>query len=159
MKSKLPTLFIAAGLALATGCASRGGLSGAPQEIHLYGVPVTLNLDEKAGPDGFAVRLYASRADRARGLAVNSGAIEIMVFDGIARDNFSTREPLKTWRFTPKELPMHEAETSLGMGYRFVLRWDEKAPTRDHITVLARYVPKSGPPVYSAPSAISARLK
>ena len=156
---KFRVIITALGLAFGAGCATTGRVSGAPQEIHLYGVPVTLNLDDKPGPDGFAVRVYASRADRARGLAVNSGAIEFLAYDGIANDSFSGREPLKTWRFTTKELPAHEAQTSLGMGYRFVLRWDENKPARDHITVLARYVPKSGPPVYSAPSAISSRLK
>lgn len=156
---KLGACILALGVALAAGCATVGRVGGAPQEIHLYGVPVTLNLDDKPGPDGFAVRLYASRSDRARGLAVNSGAIEILAFDGIANDGFSERQPLKTWRFTTKELPAHEAQTSLGMGYRFVLRWEENKPTRDHITVLARYVPDSGRPVFSAPSAISSRLK
>ena len=156
---KLGAIIAALGLALATGCATKGRVSGTPQEIHLYGVPVTLNLDDKPGPDGFAVRVYASRAERARGIAVSSGAIEILAFDGVANDSFSEREPLKIWRFTTKELPAHEAQTSLGMGYRFVLRWDQNKPARDHITVLARYVPKSGRPVYSAPSAISARLK
>lgn len=148
-------------LACAAGCASGGarlGGGGQPQEIHLYGVPVTLNLDGVPGPDGFSVRVYASRSDRAKGIKVASGAIEILMFDGVTRELNETNV-MKSWRFSPTELPAHEMETSLGHGYRFVLRWEDKKPARENITVLARYLPKSGPAVYSAPSSISARLK
>lgn len=156
---KAEVWILAASLACAAGCASaRGRLGGQPQEIHLYGVPASLNLDGVPGPDGFSVRIYASRSDRAKGLVVNSGAIEILMFDGVTRE-FSETNVLKNWRFTPKELPAHEMQTSLGHGYQFVLRWEDKKPARENITVLARYLPKSGPPVYSAPSSISARLK
>jgi hypothetical protein len=155
-----PVVFIlAAFVAWVVGCATSGGRAGGqPQEIHLYGVPATLNLDGAPGPDGFSVRIYASRSDRAKGLVVNSGAIEVLMFDGVTRE-FNETNILKSWRFTPKELPEHEMETSLGHGYQFVLRWEDKKPAHENITVLARYLPKSGAPVYSAPSSISARLK
>jgi hypothetical protein len=128
-------------------------------EVHLFGLPVTLNFDAKPGPDGFAVRIFVTKGGGAKGSTIQSGNLEVMMFDGVVGvDEIVTKEPNQTWKFTAGQLAPLREQTSLGNGYRFALRW-ENPPTRGHITVVARYVPPKGNPVYSSPSTITATMK
>jgi hypothetical protein len=116
-------------------------------------------MDSKPGPDGFAVRVFATKDGGAKGALIQSGALEVLMFDGVLTGNHVlAAEPKQVWKFTPRELgPLHE-QTSLGHGYRFALRWEEP-PAHGHITVVARYVPQKGEPIFSAPSTITASVK
>jgi len=148
-----------AALCLAACATTSGGGGERVDEVHVFGLPMTLNLDGKPGADGFAVRVFVTKGGGAKGSTVQSGNLEVMMFDGvIGPEEVAAKEPNQVWKFTPRELtPLHE-QTSLGDAYRFTLRWD-KPPTRGHITVVARYVPTKGAPVHSAPSTIGARMK
>jgi hypothetical protein len=144
---------------LFAGCATLSGGGGAIDEVHLFGLPVTVNLDGIPGADGFAVRVYANKNGDAKGATINAGILEVLMFDGIVRtDDLMANQPTQSWKFGPKQLANFKDKTSLGMSYRFALRW-QKAPTRGHITVVARYVSAKGELVYSAPSTISSASK
>ena len=148
-----------AALCLAACGTMSGGRSERVDEVHLFGLPVTLNFDGKPGADGFAVRVFVTKGGGAKGSTIQSGALEVLMFDGVVgADAIATKEPKQIWKFTPKQLAPLREQTSLGDGYRFALRWSE-APTHGHITVLARYVPMNGEPVFSSPSTITATAK
>jgi hypothetical protein len=156
IKSVLSGISLAIAFVLA-GCAtSSGGRGGEVTELHLFGLPVTLNLDAKPGADGFAVRVYATKNGGAKGAEVTTGSLEIQMFDGVVgMAELIAQTPQQTWKFNARELARYEEQTSLGHGYKFALRWDQM-PKRKHITVLARYVSPKGEPIYSSPSTITA---
>ena len=141
------------------GCATLSGQGERVDGVHVFGLPITLNLDGKPGADGFAVRVFTTKGGAAKGSTIDSGALEVMMVDGvIGGDEVAAREPTQVWKFTPRQLTPLREKTSLGDSYRFTLRWD-KMPTRGHVTVVARYVSEKGGPVYSSPSTIPATIK
>jgi hypothetical protein len=144
----------------AGGCATfPGGGGDRFAEVHLFGLPVTLNLDNRPGADGFAARVYAVKLGGTKGATIQNGKVEVLMFDGVASvDDVFAKTPAQTWTFTPRQLNAVGEKSTLGQGYRFVLRWNE-APKRGHITIVARYVPEKGEAVYSSPSTISASAK
>lgn len=128
------------GLSLVTGCAGLGP-GGRITELHLFGVPVALNLGSKSGPDGVGLRLYASAADVARGIPIRDGVLEILMFDGTVGEAYARSEkPLKTWTFTSGQLSAFAGTSSLGVGYQFPLRWGAEVPRQPVVTVIARHV-------------------
>jgi hypothetical protein len=152
-------LVVVAALFLA-GC---GTLSGRRSEgvdaLHVFGLPVTINMDTRPGADGFAVRVFVTKSGGAKGTTINNGSIEVLMFDGvIGADEIQTKQPKQLWKFTSKQLSPMREQTSLGNAYRFALRWDEP-PQHGHITVLARYITERGQPVYSSPSSITASTR
>jgi hypothetical protein len=135
---------------------SRFGRSSAINEIHLFGVPMALNFDATPEPDGIGVRIYASNQKRARGLPITSGTLELMMFEGpLQEDEVRTATPRRVWSFPAADLKGLAIQTSIGIGYRFALRWDDAKPTGTRITVIARYRPTQGEAIFSTPSAIS----
>ena len=148
-----------AALCLAACGTMSGGGGDRVDEVHLFGLPVTLNFDGKPGADGFAVRVFVTKGGGAKGATIQSGNLEVLMFDGVVgADEIATKEPKEIWKFTPRQLTPLREQTSLGVGYRFALRWND-LPTHGHITVLARYIPLKGEPVYSSPSTITATAK
>ncbi len=147
---------ICAGWALLAGCASNGGKQSASaiQSLHLFSVPVAVNLDSDPGPDGFAVRLFAKGSKSSKGVAIPNGTVEIQMFDGISQ-NRTNSLPLRTWSFSGSELKKHEGRSAVGLGYRFTLRWEEARPTQSRFSIQAHYVPSSGKAVSSAPSSVT----
>jgi hypothetical protein len=156
MRGLICSLFFGAML----GCATMSGGGGEnAQALHLFGMPATVNLDGKAGPDGFGVRIYANRPGDAKGAAIKRGAVEVLMFDGVVTaEEIAAKEPLQTWKFTPRQLEDLSEKSALGEGYRLTLRWTQ-APQRGHITVIARYLPTKGEAIYSSPSTIVSASK
>ena len=147
---------------LMMGCASRGAADKAPavQSLHLFSVPQAVNLDDEPGPDGFAVRLFARGPKSSKGVAFPNGALEIAMFDGLVSETSgSTNRPLRTWEFTGSELKQHAGQSAVGTGYRFTLRWMDARPAGSRISIVARYLPPSGPPISSAPSTVAIGAK
>ena len=142
------------------GCGTfSGGRGEGVNAVHVFGLPVTINMDTRPGPDGFAVRVFVTKGGGAKGTTINSGSVEVLMFDGVVSiDEISTKQPKQLWKFNPKQLGAMREQTSLGNAYRFTLRWDEP-PKHGHITVLARFVPERGQPVYSSPSSITASMR
>jgi hypothetical protein len=154
MKQTLFSVLLAFALA---GCAATsGGRGGRVDEVHLFGLPVTVNMDGKPGPDGFAIRVFVTQRNQSKGSPLNNGDLEIMMFDGVlSAAEVLEQTPLQSWKFTSRQISPNREITSLGTGYRFALRWDT-APKRGYITVVARCIPPAGDPVYSSPSTIAA---
>ena len=119
-------------------------------------MPLALNLDDVPGLDGFAVRVFYSRSTRAHGIPITSGTLEILMFDGAPVGTTAAFPvPLRIWPFTAEQLKQFSTRTSLGVGYQLVLCWGDSQPTGDHLTVVARYRPSTGPALLSPPSSIS----
>ncbi len=139
---------------VAAGCATGGGAM--VQSLHIFTVPVAVNMDGQPGPDGFSVRMYARGTKSSKGMALSSGTVEILMFDGaLAEGQPLPPTPMRTWRFTGAELKNHAGKSAVGDGYRFTLRWDEARPTQGRISVAARYLPPSGAAVMAAPSSVT----
>ncbi len=147
------------GLSLLTGCAAihgAGGGRGDIGEIHLFGVPVALNLDSKPGPDGIGVRVFMTPAGRARGTEMHEGRLDVLMFDGVVTEtDFTRTPPLKVWSFTAQQLAPVVGSSALGIGYQLALNWGQSRPHVTSVTVVARYHPPSGPDLFSTPNSIS----
>jgi hypothetical protein len=140
------------------GCAS-GQKGRRVESVHLFGLPTTVNLDGQPGSDGFIIRIFVTQAGSAKGARVSEGAIETLMFDGvIGEEEILTKPPAQSWKFPASELAQFSERTQLGEAYRLALRWNQP-PQRGHLTVVARYVPEKGAPIYSAPSTITASAR
>ena len=151
-------LALGLGVMLMTGCASSRNSDKAPavQSLHLFSVPQAVNLDDEPGPDGFAVRLFARGPKSSKGVVFPNGTLEIAMFEGlVSGTSGSTNKPLRTWEFTGGELKKHAGLSAVGTGYRFTLRWTDARPTGNRISIVARYLPPSGPAISSAPSSVT----
>jgi hypothetical protein len=154
--NNLPALLLSC---LVAGCATVPSGPGV-EEVHLFGVPSALNLDSLPGPDGVGVRIYASTATVAKGLPIRSGVLEVLMFDSPAQAaEPASNKPRHVWSFTPGQLKQVAGETSMGLGYRMALPWGTDKPAGHSVTVIARYLPRNGKPIYSAPSTIALTLK
>ena len=161
-----PALVLPLGAALigsllfGAGCATDAGGGRGIDSLHLFSVPVALDLDGLAGPDGFSVTLYASAATQARGIHITRGAMEILMFDGALESAVKTNAaPRRVWTFTPAELKKFAIKTSLGTGYRFTPRWGDTPPLASRVTIVARLVSPRQPSVQSAPTTIAVTAK
>lgn len=131
-----------------------GGVSEV-EELHLLGVPVALKTSRTGPAEGFAVRVFASSRRTAKGMTIRQGTLDILMFDGaLAGADPRTMQPVRVWTYPAARLGAHASESALGVGYQFVLSWEGAAPAKNRVTILARYTPPQGPPVFSAPSAI-----
>jgi hypothetical protein len=128
------------------------------RELHLFGVPVAVNLDQDPDPDGFAVTVYAANGRAASGLPIKKGRLEIALYDGGKVKISPEHQPLRVWTYDSAALKAHVARSSIGWGYRFAPIW-ETHPTRDRFTVVVRYVAPTGEIIASSPSVISMRLQ
>jgi hypothetical protein len=159
MRRTLATALAALALAL-QGCVSSDSSRSDINEVHLFGLPVGINLDNVPGADAFSIRVYASTAQQPKGVVIRQGTLDIVLFDGTFAPNQPiTGTPLRVWSFSPQQLKALANENRLGTGYEFTLPWAGTPPTRSRVTVLARYRPKSGNPVVSGPSAISLSVR
>ncbi len=143
-------------LLVATGCATGARGTRGGDSLHVFTVPVALDLDGTPGPDAFGLTLYASAGDAAKGIPVTTGVIEIQMYDGaLPMDGSAGTPPLRVWTFTTADLKKLAVKTSLGTGYRFTVRWNETPPRQGRITVVVRHVPERGPAIQSVPTVIA----
>lgn len=124
-------------------------------EVHVITAPVGLNLDQIPGVDGFSMKLYANNASNPKTVAIESGAIDILMYQGTFYGRTNPPEPAKVWHFEAAELKRQQIETSLGVGYDFVLLWGTNRPTQRLITVQAKYSDPQGRAVFSPPSSVT----
>src|SRR5687768_10346538 len=113
------SLSVLAAVLLAAGCGTlSGGRNEGVDAVHVFGLPVTINMDTRPGPDGFAVRVFVTKNGGAKGATINNGSIEILMFDGAMKiDDLTTQEPKQSWKFNAKQLAAMREQTSLGMAY------------------------------------------
>lgn len=148
-------------LLIAGGCATGAGDRGeALAELHLFGLPVALNLDGKPGPDGIGVRVYASAAGLAKGVPISRGTLEVLMFDGVVPESeVQSKPPRHSWTLPAAALKPFASDTSIGTGYQLALRWDQDAPRTSVVTVMARYHSPDGADLQSAANTVSVALK
>jgi hypothetical protein len=162
-----PGLFAIFALCLLSACVSGQKKAARPQaevpgdvvEVHLMTSPIGLNLDNTPGPDGFEAKIFFNDGRNPKPVPVRKGALEILMFDGTLRAGGEGVQPLKTWRFSMEELAALEFKSKIGTGYNFTLAWGENKPTRQNISVAARYIPSAGEPIFSAPSTVTVGVK
>src|SRR5678815_522732 len=105
--------------ALCIAACATGGRGEHVDEVHLFGLPITLNLDGKPGADGFAVRVFVTKNGGAKGATVENGNLEVLMFDGVVgSDEIAAKEPNQVWKFTPRQLSQLREQASLGNSYR-----------------------------------------
>ena len=145
------------------GCSAGVLGGGGIDSLHVFGVPVALDLDGLPGPDGLGVTIYASASSVAKGVAIGSGRLEVLMFDedGSTRGTASKESlsPRHVWKLTPADLKRHSIKTSLGVGYRLTPGWGDTPPRRTWVTVVVRYVPSHGDPIESSPVTIAVTTK
>jgi len=103
------------GLLLGTfiGCATSTDAN--VRELHLFGVPVAINLDQNPGPDGFAVRVYASNGRAASGIPIRTGRLELALYDGAKPNGVpESQPPLRVWTYDVAALKAHAGKSSIG---------------------------------------------
>lgn len=144
--------------AVLLGCSTQSGVgrsSGPIGELHMFGVPVALEMNGLPGPDGIGVRVYASARGMARGLPIRQGTLDILMFEGAVDAGLIRTLPAQqVWSFSPEQLQELSAVTSLGMGYQLGLRWEKTPPREPVVTVVARYRSLDGKIVYSSADTI-----
>jgi hypothetical protein len=151
---------VGAAAVLAAGCATGPGRANGIDALHVFSVPVALDLDGLPGPDGFGLTLYASAATVAKGIPITTGRTEILMFDGALESDAKTNAaPRRVWSFTPADLKSYAIKTSLGTGYRLTPRWGDTPPLGNRITIVARFVPSRQTSVQSAPTTITVIAK
>lgn len=143
-------------LALLAGC---GVLSGGPDPVAqvdqvnlMVPVQAAVSLSGQGGPDGLLAAVLFTRDDHPKPLAV-SGTLTLMMFDGrVNVEQITSSKPAHQWSFTASELSRMLGTNEYGMyTYRLVLPWGPTPPRNTIITLVAKYIPPQGPPVYSAP--------
>lgn len=129
-------------------------------EINLLAMPVAINLDSVPGVDGFAIRVYAVDPSRPKTQPVESGTLEILMYDGLLKEVLPEIGQYRhVWSFTAQQLKACVFTSAIGTGYRFTLNWGTDQPRDDKITIAVRYRPAQGPAIYSAPSSITVPVK
>jgi len=121
----------------------------------MLAVPIALNLDSLPGPDSVAVKIYAGNLREAKPVPITSGVIELLMFDGVLRNSNSTPRALHTSTITADQLKRYQFNASNVIDYELTASSTTNKPAAAKATLISRYVPESGPAVYSAPSTIS----
>jgi hypothetical protein len=129
-------------------------------EINLLAAPVALNFDQTPGPDGFIVKVYAASARQPKPVPIESGKIEVMMFDGSPDlHGAGLGRPLRVWNFTAEDLKPFEIHTSIGIGYQLAPLWGDAKPTGNKVSVIVRYTSPKGATITSAPSIIGVGVR
>ena len=57
-------------------------VAGTLEQIHMLTSPFAVNMDGMPGPDGIAAKVYAGSESQPRFFPIESGTLEILMFDG-----------------------------------------------------------------------------
>lgn len=149
-------------LALLFGCVTEKpastastAVNGPITQLTLLAAPVALNLDGLPGTESMLVKVYAGTAQSSKLVPITSGALDLIAFEGVLKKSTNPPQPFKTWTFTASELRRRQFKASIGTGYEITAAWPGLKPNADRITIIARYQPATGRPVYSSASTIS----
>lgn len=159
------SLVIAVALAALAGCgppnAQWGGQSpprpaDIVDRIEILSLPVAINLDNVQGADGVRLQVYLFQYAQAEPVTA-AGTLEFLLFDRkLGSGEAYAAEPFHAWSFQGETLAKYLARSMIGWNYSVELRWgDDKRPASATVTVLVRYTPPAGQPVYSSPVMIS----
>lgn len=124
-------------------------------ELNVLTAPVGLDLDGRPGIDGFSVKVFGNIATNPKPVPIRSGTLEILMFDGTLYGRTNVPPPLCTWIFSAEQLRSHEFTARIGTGYEFSLVWGTNIPTRNLISVGARYTSAQGKILTSSLSSVT----
>ena len=124
-------------------------------QLNVITVPVALDLDGKAGPDGIAVKLYANNSRNPKAARIREGTVEFVMFDGTFHGRTNPPPILHTFTYIAPQLRLHEFNSKIGWGYDFSLRWGTNLPTQRIMSVGARYTAPDGRTIVSRPSSVT----
>ncbi len=148
------------GMAWLVGCtiAGKHGTSepsGPIDTLVMLTAPAAVDIAPPLGPDGIAMRIYATSSSNSRALPIKDGRLEVLMFDGVINDQTpASVTPLHVWTRTPAELRPFANKSPLGTSYLLTLEWGQDRPHQPNITIVARYITAAGQVIYSAPSTI-----
>ncbi len=154
----LPLFACACFILFLSGCSSTAGNASstkAIRQITLIAAPVALDLDGIPGPEGVGIKMHAFTAGSPKSVAIREGYVELFAYDrrGVLEQ---PPRPFHQWTFEVSDLEVVRSDAVLGPGYDLLLDWRPKVVVSSRIAVVARYHPPNGPPVTSAPSAVTA---
>lgn len=136
----------------AGGMATTGDANARIDAVDLFVLPVAVNWDNVPGPDGVAARIMLYRSSDAQPVAMTRGTLDFLLFEGrLGNTEIMAGKPHVSWSYTPGEMVSAVERNIVGIGYTLRLGWGPLAPRTDAITLVARYMPERGSPVFSAP--------
>ncbi len=125
-------------------------------EIHLFGVPIALDVEGKPGQNVLAVKIYASLAGGSQGISIRNGRLEILMFDRPAEGlNPRLDNPSQVWTYEAAGLQEFKMQSLMGIGYQLALKLEDKRPQNKAVAVVARYTSPGGLKLYSGATTIS----
>jgi hypothetical protein len=115
-------------------------------------------MSDRPGDLGLIVEVFFARVDQARGVPV-SGTLEILLFPGaITQADALQMKPARVQTYPNAVLRRWEGVGNLfGVSYRLLVPLGPDLLDNGKvakISVVGRYVPPSGPPVYSDPTTV-----
>ena len=139
---------------LLTGCQSTqrpGRIIGDADidSLNVLTFPVAVNLDDQPGSDGFAIKLYAGNIRHAKTRPIQTGTLEVMLYDGALTQ--PDAKPLKIWTFTAAQLRTYQINATIGTGYQLALHWEKDRPTQPRFSVVTRLRRDGKPDIFSTP--------
>lgn len=124
-------------------------------ELNILTSPVGLDLDGQPGIDGFSLKVYANNASNPKVVPIRSGVLEVLMWDGSMYGRTNLPPPLHVWTYTAQELRNFEFTTGIGTGYQLAPAWGRDVPTRNLISVGARYTSPEGKIITSGLSSVT----
>ena len=115
-----------------------------------------VDLDGRPGYDGLICEVRFYRLEEARSVPV-TGALELLLYQGrVGRVDLGRTQSFCAATYTRREMLGMEGIDRFGLlSYRIPLAWGPKPPESSVVTLVARYVPPQGRPVYSDPTSVS----
>jgi hypothetical protein len=123
--------------------------------LNVITFPRALDLDGRPGPDGISIKVYASAKDIPKPVPLRKGTLEVLMFDGVFQRQGPPPPVLKQFTLTAEELRRAEFTAKIGTGYQLSLPWGTNLPTRQIMSVAARFTDPDGKIAISRPSSIS----
>jgi hypothetical protein len=149
---------------LAAGCGYRpvwgGGLGSPPAPVDRIdavvaeAVPFAIKGSESSAPEGIRVRVMLFRSDQPQPV-VGEGGLDFLLYLGKSGEvDPAKTPPFHLWSYTSPELEPFLSRNIVGWGYSMTLGWGAHVPTSPTVTVIVRYRPFIGDPIYAKPVTI-----
>ena len=129
----------------------------AVDSIRLFTSTALFNLDGESHSNGFSARIFAVHNSIPKPIQIVEGTLEIIIYDGDASRDQSLK-PRQVWSFSRTDLPRYLRETSIGLGYDFILKIDRSKPLPGKVSIGAKYTPTNGNSIFAKPVSIAIEL-
>lgn len=150
----LPALLLSvAWLGLSAGC------EGPPRAAEVVNVTVFTpqvapRLDPAQPSQGIPAKVMLFADGKT---VLGDGILELVMYEGkIDVDQIASRQPLRTWTFSPQDLAERTFRSRYGLWYyQMFLAWEEERPRTAMVTLVARYRFQDGRVLYSGPQIVN----